>query len=104
MVGGGNCDGVDVFLFENRAEVLVRRGGFACLALHSVRKFLEDIAVHVADVRDAGGASIGLECREMSVASAVQADDRKAQAIIGTEDPTITLCCRSHGQPGSAYG
>ena len=98
MVGSGDGDGVYILLLENSAEILFRHRRLAHLLLHAVGELLEYVAVHIADMRDAGGAPVRLERREMSVGAPVQADDGKVQAIVGTEDLAIALGRRSHGQ------
>ena len=98
VVGSGNRDGVHILLLENRAKVFFRRRRLAHLLLHAVGELLEYVAVHIADMRDAGSAPVRLERREMSVGAPVQADHGKVQAIVGTEDLAIAFCRRSHRQ------
>src|SRR4029077_19819783 len=87
----------------NPAKILVRRRRLARFALHAVSKLSENIAVHVADMRDAGGVSVRLEPREMSVTAPVQSDHRKVESIIGTGDSAIALCRTAHRQPRRAH-
>ena len=99
MVGSGDGDGVHILLLENLAKVFFRRGRLAHLLLRTVGELLENVAVHIADMGDAGGVLVRLERREMSVATAIQTDDGKVQAIVGTQDLAIAFCRRSH-RPG----
>src|SRR4029077_5434376 len=99
MVGRGNRDGVYVLQFKNLPKVFVRRGSLARLALHAVSELSENIAVHIADMRDAGSASVRLERREMSIAAPIQSDHRKVEPIVGTGDPAIAPCRSSDGKP-----
>jgi len=86
MVGVGLGAVVDVFCFENRAEVLSGRG-FACFrALHSVRKFLE-ITFHVGDVRDAGALLLALDCRQLSVVRRHSSPITASSASLAPSDP-----------------
>ena len=62
MVRGSNCDGVHILLLQNPAKVFVRRSGFLHLLLHCVGELSKDIAVHIADMRNAGSAPVCLEC------------------------------------------
>ena len=98
VVGSGDGDGIYILLLENFAEIFFRRRRLAHLLLHAVCELLEDIAVHIADMRDAGGAPVGLERREMSVGTPVQADHGKVQAIVGAQNLAIALGRASHGQ------
>ena len=61
MVGSGDRDGVHVFLFQNCAKVFFRGRGLAHLALRRIGELLQDVAVHVADVRNARGALVSLQ-------------------------------------------
>src|SRR5260370_41078870 len=103
MVGSGNRDGVHILVFKNPAKVFLRRRGLARLALHTVSELSENIAVHIADMRDAGSASVRLEPREMSIAAPIQSDHGKVEPIIGTEDLAIALCRSSRRQPCRAH-
>ena len=96
-------DRVHILLLENLAKVFLRRRSFAHLLLRTVGELLENIAVHIADVRDAGGAPVRLERGEMSVGAAIQPNHGKVEAIIGTENLAIALCRGSHGQPRRAH-
>ncbi len=91
VIGRGDGDGVDVFLFENLAEVFAGCGRVAHRLLHGGGEFCEGVAVDVADVRDAGGVLICLERGEMRVGAAVKADDGEVEAVIGAEDLAVTL-------------
>src|SRR6202162_2698034 len=103
MVWSCNCDGVYIFLLENPAKVFVRGGGFTHLLLHPVGEFSKNLAVHIADMRDAGSAPVHLKRREMSVGAPVKADNGKIETIIGTDDSAIALCRSSHGQRRRAH-
>ena len=98
VVGSGDGDGVHILLLENRAEVLVRHRRLAHLLLHAVSELLEYVAVHIADMRDAGGAPVRLERRQMSVGAPVKTDHSKVQAIVGAENLAIALCRAPHSQ------
>ena len=98
VVGSGDGDGIYILLLENSAEIFFRHRRFAHLLLHAVGELFEYVAVHIADMRDAGGVPVGLERREMSVGAPVKADDSKVQAIVGTEDLAIAFSRASHGQ------
>src|SRR5258707_1916264 len=102
MVGSSNRDGVDVLLLKHPAKVLLRHRGLARLALHTVGELSQNIAVHVADMRDAGSASVRLERREMRVAAPIKTDNGKVEPIIGTGDTAIALCRSPHRQPRRA--
>src|SRR5271154_285299 len=104
MFGSGNCDRVHIFLFENPTKVCLARRSLAHLLLRAVGEFLENIAVHVADMRDAGGTPIRLERREMSISAAIKANNAKVEAVIRTEDLAITLRRTSHSQSRRSYG
>src|ERR1035441_6718300 len=88
---------------ENPAKVFVHQRGLAHLLPHTVSELFENIAVHIADVRDAGSASVRLERREMSIGAPIKTDNSKVEAIIGAEDLAITLCRSFHGQPRRAH-
>src|ERR1700680_931157 len=103
MVGSGDGDGVHVFLLENLAEIFLDGRGFAGLALHSVGEFLKDIAVDVADMRDAGGGFVRLESREMRVAAAVETDYSKVQAVVGTDYAAVALGRGFQRKPRRSY-
>jgi len=100
----GSCDGdrVHILLFQNFAEVLLRHRRFAHFLRRTVREFLKNIAVHVAHIRDARRAFVGLQRRKMRVTAPIQADHRKVQPIVGPEDLRITLGRGSHRQAGRA--
>jgi len=49
-------------------------------------------------MRNAGGAAVRLERREMSVGAPVKADHGKVQAIVGTEYLAIAFSRASHRQ------
>src|ERR1035437_4135963 len=71
--------------------------------LRTIDKPFQDVAVHVANMRDAGGVLICLESGKMSVASPMEADNCKIDAIIGAENLAITFGGRSNRQTCSTY-
>ena len=60
MVGRCDGDGVDIFLLENSAKVFVRLSCLAHFLLHAVGELLENVAVHITHMRDAGGVLFAL--------------------------------------------
>src|ERR1700676_1856822 len=103
MVWSGYGDGVHFLQLENFAKVFVACRSFAHFLLSSVREFPKNVAVHIADMGDAGGALVGFERGEVSVATAIETDDGKVETTIGNDDLGITFCGATHGQPCSAY-
>ncbi len=89
MIGSRNRNGIHFLLLENPAKVFFRRGRLAHFLLHTLGELPENIAVHVTHVRDAGSALVCFKGREMSVATAIQANHCKVEAIEGAEDPAI---------------
>ena len=98
VVGSGDGDGVHILQLENSHGSLFRRPAPRPSPAARVGELLEYVAVHIADMRDAGGAPVGLERREMSVGAAVQTDDSKVQAIVGTEYLAIAFSRASDRQ------
>jgi hypothetical protein len=91
VVGRGYGDDVDIFRFEHATEIAL---GFWRVAKHLLRlgcKPGQDTGVDVADVGNAGSLAIGLERREMRIASAVEAVDGEVQAVVGAEDLRIAF-------------
>ena len=103
VFGSGDGDGVHFFLLENLAKVLFRDGGLAHLLLRAFRELSQNVAVHIADMRDAGRAPVCLERREMRVGAPIQADHREVEALVGAQDLAITLCRAAYGQSGRAH-
>src|SRR6202162_5893144 len=97
VIGRGDGDGVDIFLLENFAEVFFGYGGFTHFVLNAGREFVEDVAIDIANVRDAGSAFVGLERGEVGVGAAVETDHSKVEAIIGTEDTGVAFCGGTYG-------
>src|SRR5208282_6862232 len=77
---------------------------FTHFLLGTVGKLLEDIGVHVTDMRDAGSAAVRLERRKVSVGAAIQTNHGQVEPVIRTENLTIALRRRSHCQPRRSYG
>src|SRR5277367_4169445 len=75
VVGSGDGDGVHVLRLQDVSEVLFCRGSVAQRGLGLVGELLQDGAVYIADMRDAGGSLVGLERVEVSVGAGVEADD-----------------------------
>ena len=92
MVGRGNRDGVDLFGLEDFAEVFLCRRYLSCFLLYCVGELVQDVAVHVAHMRDACGRPVRFQGREVCVAAPVQPNDGKIQAFVGTQDPGIASC------------
>src|SRR5258708_24476115 len=103
MLGSGNRDCIHVFLFEYRAKVFLRHRGLAHFLLRAVGELFENIAVYIADMRDAGGAPVRLERREMSVGATIQANHGKVEAVIRSKDLTVALCRRSYCNGGRSH-
>src|ERR1700752_1506656 len=82
MVGRGNSDGVNVFLFECPAKVFLCYRSLAKLLLSAVGELAENIDVHIADMRDARKPPVRLERREMSVGPAIKTDHGKVESLI----------------------
>ena len=97
MFGSGNRDRVHISPFENAAKVFVGCGRLAHLLLRTVSELLENIALHIADMRNAGSVPIRLESREMRVAAAIKTNNGKVEAVIRTKDLAITLRRTSDG-------
>ena len=104
MFGSSNRDRVNVFLFENPAKVFLRHRSLAHLLLCALGELLENNAIHIADMRDAGAAPVRLERREMSIGAAVKANNGKVEAVIRTKYLAIALRRTSHSQPRRPYG
>ena len=103
VIGSGDRDGVHILLLENPAKVFLSRRGIAHFLLHTLGELLENIAVNVADVRDAGSSLVRLECRKMRIGAPIETDDSKVEAIVRAKDLSIAPCggsrrhrCRSH--------
>ena len=65
-------------------------------------ELLQDVAVYVADVRDARGGFIGLQRGEMRVGAAVEADHCEVEAIVCAQDAGVAFCCAAYGQARGA--
>jgi hypothetical protein len=99
VIRTGNRDGVHIFLLENPAEVLFRCRRLAHPALHSVGELLENVAVDIAHMRDAGRTLVRFQRREMRISASVQPDHREVEPIVGADDPFITPGSGSNSQP-----
>src|ERR1700728_5414419 len=91
MSGCSDGDSVHIFELENLAKVLVGRGRIAERLLRVLSKPGEDVAIHIANVGDAGGFLVGLERGEMGIGTLVQANDCKVEAIVGPENLAVAL-------------
>ena len=67
MLGSGDGHSIHVLQLEYLPEVLVSYRGIAQLKLGIGGEFLQNIAVHVADMRDAGRVLVGLERGKVSI-------------------------------------
>jgi hypothetical protein len=97
VIGRGDGDGVDIFLFKNFAEVFFGCGRLAHFLLHAVGEFVEDVAIDVAHVRDAGGAFVGFERGEVGVGAAVETDYGKVEAIVRADDTAVAFRGGTYG-------
>ena len=103
MIGSGDCDRVDLFLLENVAKILIDARRIAQLALCVVRELLHDRGVNIAHICNASSVFVCLQRGKVSVGTAVEADDRKVKAIIGTHDLAVALCSRTYCQSCRSY-
>jgi hypothetical protein len=93
VIGCGDGDGVDFFEGEDIAEVFVSGGRVAHLLRGLVDELSEDVAVHIADVGDAGLGSVRFERGEVSVGPAVQAYDREVEAVVCAHNLCVAFGC-----------
>src|SRR6202021_3149391 len=98
VIWSGNGDGVHILLLENRAKIFLRLSSVTHLLLHAVSKLLENVAVHVAHMRNSRSTLVGLEGRQMSVGAAIQTNNGKVQPVIGAKNLGIALGRCPHGQ------
>ena len=98
VVGGGDGDGVNFLQLKNCSKVLARGRRFAHLTFCFPGELLEDIRVHIANMRNARGALVGLQRGKMRICAAVKTDDCEIQPVVGTENPTIALGRGCKGQ------
>ena len=103
VVRTGDADGVHILLLQNLAKILFRRGSRPHRLLGCGSKFLEDIAVYIADVRDAGALFVRLERREVRIAAAVESDHGKVQAPVRAENLAIASGVGADCQPRCSY-
>src|ERR1700727_3455196 len=102
MVRSSDRNRVHVFHLENLAKVFFSGRRLAHLPLRSVGELSENVAVHIADMRNAGGAPVRLQRGQMRIAAPVQTNHRKVEAFIRTQDLGIASCRSSHGQSSRA--
>src|SRR5271163_2087093 len=98
VIGCGDSDRIYLFERQDLPEVLFSGGRFAHLLLRGVGELLENIAVYVADIRDPRRGLVRLKRRKMRIGPAIQADDRKVEAVVGSHDLGIALGGRADGQ------
>src|SRR6516162_7860631 len=98
VVRGGYGDSIDLLLVENPAEVLLGDRGLAHLLPGAVGKLAQDVAVDIADIRNAGRIFVRFQRRQVGVAAAIQAYDRKVDALVGADNLGITLRCSLYRQ------
>src|ERR1700746_2319108 len=103
MIGRGNRDGVNAFLLKNPAKVFLRDRSLAHFLLRAVGELFEYVAVHIADMRDAGSATVCLEGSEMGVAATIKTDHCKVESLIRPKNLAIAFCRCSRGQARRAY-
>ena len=104
MVGSGYGDGVDILLLKDGTKVFVRHRGFAHFLFCRVGEFLKRITVDVAHVRNTGSVLVGFERGKVSIAATVQTNDSKVQAVVGTENLTVTFRGSTHSKASRANG
>jgi hypothetical protein len=104
VVGHGDGDDVDVLGGEDLVVVAFGGGGVAELLGGGGDVLCEDVGLDVADVGDAGAFGVVLECREVGVAAAVEADDREVEAVVGAGDLGVAFCCGGEGRSGEREG
>src|SRR5580704_16409732 len=103
MVGRGNSDGVNVFLFECPAKVFLRDGSLAHFLSCALCELFENIAVHIADMRDAGSAAVRLEGCKVGVGAAIKTDHGKVESLIRPKYLAIAFCRGSYSQARRAH-
>jgi hypothetical protein len=103
MVRSGDRDRVHILQCEDFAKVLLLRRCLAHLALHSTCKLFQNVAIHIADMRDVSRASVRFERGEMSICTSIQPDHRKVKPIVGADDSFITPGSGSNSQPSRSY-
>ena len=92
VVGGGDGDGVDVFIFEHLSHVGVTLGAGVFL-----QALGDDIGVDVAEGDDADALDL-LELLDVLVTTAAEADDGDAKVTVGASGLGIGLSAESrHG-------
>ncbi len=93
VVGRGHGDSVDLFGFEDAAEIAFALGRIAKHLLRFGGKFGQDVGVHVTDVGNAGGLAVGLERRKVRACAAFDAIavNGEVQTVVGAETLRVTL-------------
>ena len=103
VVRRGDGDGVHILLLKDATKVLVHGRSIAQLALHAIGKFLQNHAVHIANMRDAGGILVRLERGKVGIGAAIQANHRKVKAVVGAKNPSIALRGTSNRQASRSH-
>jgi hypothetical protein len=91
VVGRGDGDGVDVFVLQRVAHVLVELRGLALRVGDELRTLFAHLRIDVAE-RDVLGVALHREeVFDVGAALAVEADGANADAVIGPDDGALSL-------------
>jgi len=103
MVWSGNGDRVHILQLENRAKVFLRGRSLAHLTLRGIGEFFQDIAVHIADMRNARGALFAFSDDRCAYPRPFSPITAKLKPVVGAHDSRITLRRISDRQPRRAH-
>jgi len=93
VVRAGDGDGIHLLRLEHATEIAL---GFGRVAKHLFRlggEFRQDSGIDVAYVGHAGGFAVGVQRRQVCIATAVQTVDGKIETVVGAQNLRIALCC-----------